>query len=115
ILFMSFRYRVYNSGFIDAKGYRRLVKRVVSYQGDIGTVQGGDHGNVNTIFLQNLLCHISRIGMRYGIMYVQQLYSVQFYGIYQPTGEGQLIRLIMKKGVIRHMYLVKMYPIAQQS
>lgn len=40
---------------IDGKSNHRRIGLIAAHQGDIGTVEGGDHGNLFAFFLQDLL------------------------------------------------------------
>ena len=69
--------RSHKIGFVDAESYRGFVKRMASHQGNVGSVQRGDHGEVYPFVLEHLFSHITGISVRNGIMNVQQFYFVQ--------------------------------------
>ncbi len=93
-----------NSGnairFIDGKSNNRLKCTVAAHQRNIGTVQGGYHGDINTVSKQNLLGHKSCRSMRDGVMYVQYIELFKAHHINHTAGQRNLIGRVIEQRVV---------------
>ena len=58
---------------------------MVSHQSNICTMQSGYHRNVDSFFCKHLLCHVTCISMRNGIMNMEYFDLVKLYHVYQFT------------------------------
>ena len=56
---------------IDAKGNGGLIEWMFPHQSHIGAVEGGHHGQIDSLIFEHLLGHIAGIGMRNGIVNMQ--------------------------------------------
>ena len=91
---------------VDGKGDHRLKGRVLAQQGDVGAVQGGDHRQVVAFFHQNLFGRVRRRSVGDGVVHVQQVQSFMAGHVHHFTGEHQLVRRVVKQGVLVDAYLV---------
>src|SRR6185503_9162960 len=106
IIFQVLRNRGNAVRLIDGKSNHRFKGAVTSYQGNIGTVQGCYHRNINTISKQYLFSHKSSRSMRDGVMHMQDIKLFKTNHVNQPAGKRKLVRRKIKKRVVRYRNLV---------
>src|ERR1039458_8688809 len=91
---------------IDCKSNNGSKAGISPYKRNIGAMKCGDKRNIDAGIGENLLGHISNMGMWNGIMNVQNIKTLESNYIYQFAGKSGLIRCIFKERVIGNRNLV---------
>ena len=69
-------------------------------------MQGRDDGDLDALLLQNLTGHIGRVGMRYGVVHMQQFNALVQYGVHHLAAQCQFVRLVLKQRIVLYIDFV---------
>ena len=76
-------------------------------EGDVGSVQGGDHGNHDALVLEDLARHVGGIGVRNRVVHVQQVKLFALHHLNHHARQGELVGLVLKERIVLNLNLVK--------
>ena len=94
-------------GDLDAEPGDGEVGAVEAHQGDVGTVEGGDEGDVHAAGGEHLAGEVRGDGVGDGVMDVQEVERVELGDFGHAGGEGEIVGRMLEERVVEDLDLVE--------